>query len=82
MGKHVDLAGILLIVLFGMFIPFLGALVLSFGLDFTNTTDIMKIASTFGYFLLIFGVELVAVFLYFSITGKRANKKLEKYRPK
>ena len=77
MGKHVDLALILLLVIVGMFIPFFGALVFAFGLDFTNTKDIIKIASTFGYFLLIFGIELVAVFLYFSITGK-----MDKYKPK
>lgn len=82
MGKHVDLALTLLIVIIGMFIPFFGALVLAFGLDFTNIKDIMKIASTFGYFLLIFGIELVVVFLYYSITGKMASKKMDKYKPK
>ena len=82
MGKQIDLAFTLLIVLLGMFIPFLGSLIFTFGLDFTKTNDIMKIVTAFGYFLLIFGIELVSVFLYYSIRGKSANKKLERYKKK
>ena len=48
---------ILAIVIIGMFIPFLGSIVITFGLDFTNVDNLMKIGSTFGWFLLIFAIE-------------------------
>ena len=81
MGKHRDLAGILLLVIIGMFIPFLGSISITYGFNFTEITEWFKIGSTFGYFLVIFGVELLAVFLYFIITSKIASKKIEKYKP-
>ncbi|UCH72281.1 MAG: hypothetical protein JSW62_01665 [Thermoplasmatales archaeon] len=76
MGKNRDLVQILTIVIVGMFIPFLGSITINYGYD------LWKIGSTFGYFLLIFAIELVIVFLYFSITNKIANKKISKYKPK
>ena len=82
MGKNRDLAMILAIVIVGMFIPFLGSIVINFGLDFTNWGDLMKIGSTFGWFLLIFAIELSIVFLYFTISSKISNKNMEKYKPK
>jgi hypothetical protein len=82
MGKTTDLVTILIIVIIGMFIPFIGSIVITFGLDFTNFNDLFKISSTFGWFLLIFGIELVVVFLYYKITNKIAKKKLDKYKPK
>ena len=81
MGKHRDLAGILLLVIIGMFIPFLGSIAITYGFNFTEITEWFRIGSTFGYFLVIFGVELLAVFLYFIITSKIASKKIEKYKP-
>ena len=74
MGKNRDLIQILLIVILGMFIPFLGAIAISY--DF----DLWKIASTFGYFLLIFAVELLVVYLYFTVSNKIAAKKLEEMK--
>jgi hypothetical protein len=44
--------------------------------------DLIKIGSTFGYFLLIFGIELLIVYLYFTIVNKMANKNMEKFKPK
>ena len=82
MGKNRDLIQILIIVIIGMFIPFLGSLMITFGLDFTKINDLIKTASTFGFFLLIFAVELGIVFLYFTVTNKIANKKIEKQKPK
>lgn len=82
MGKTADLVTILLIVIIGMFIPFLGSIVINFGLDFTNISDLTKIATTFGWFLFIFGIELACVFVYFYVTSKTANKKLEKFKSK
>ena len=82
MGKKTDLASILTIVIIGMFIPFLGSIIINFGLDFTNFNHLLKIGSTFFWFLLIFGIELVVVFLYFNITNKIASKKLDEYKPK
>lgn len=81
MSKNRDLVQILLIVLIGMFIPFLGSLIINFeALNITSFYSWWKIVSTFGYFLLIFGMELLAVFLYFKITNKTASKKLEKFK--
>lgn len=74
MGKHKDLIQVMSIVLIGMFIPFFCSITINYG------CDLYKTASTFGYFLLIFGIELLVVILYFSITGKIANKKLNEYK--
>jgi hypothetical protein len=67
---------VLLLILIGMFIPFLGSITLTYGFE------VKKIGITFVYFLVIFGLELGVVFLYFSLSGKRANKQMEKYKPK
>lgn len=80
MGKNADLLKILTIVIIGMFIPFLGSIAITFGLDPTNTDNVLKVASTFGYFLLIFAIELGIVYLYFMITNIIAAKKLEKLK--
>lgn len=82
MGKYRDLIQILALVVIGMFIPFLGSIIITFNLDLFNMTDILKIGSTFGYFLLIFGLELGAVYLYFALTNKYALKHMDKYKPK
>ena len=82
MGKNRDLIQLLALVIIGMFIPFLGSIILTFGLDITVINNWLKISSTFGYFLLIFGIELLVVFLYFKITNKTASKKLERYKSK
>jgi len=82
MGKNRDLIQILALVIIAMFIPFIGSIALTFGFNVTNLDDWLKIGATFGYFLLIFGLELVVVYLYFKITNSLANKKLEKYKSK
>lgn len=82
MGKNKDLIQILMLVLIGMFIPFLISITITYGLDLTNMDDLIKIGSTFGYFLLIFGIELLIVYLYFTTINKMANKNMEKYKPK
>ncbi len=82
MGKTRDLIQILIIVIIGMFIPFLGSILITFGLDVTKLDDLLKVGSTFGWFLLIFGVELGVVYLYYHITNKIADKKLDNYKPK
>lgn len=76
MGKKRDLFQVLLLILIGMFIPFLGSIWISYGLDGR------KIGLTFLYFLVIFGLELGCVYLYFTLTGKHATKKMEQYKPK
>ena len=81
MGKHRDLAGILLLVIIGMFIPFLGSLLLNFNLDMNSFDSWWKIGSTFSYFLLIFAIEMLVVFIYFNITSKIAIKKIDEYKP-
>jgi hypothetical protein len=82
MGKSRDLIQILIIVIIGMFIPFLGSIVITFNLDITNTNNIMKIGSTFGWFLIIFAIELAVVYIYYQLTNKFASKKMDKYKPK
>lgn len=81
MGKHKDLIGILSIVIVGMLIPFIFSIIIVFGLDFTDLSDLLKIASTFGWFLLIFAIELIIVYLYFTFSNKYAEKRLKKYKP-
>jgi hypothetical protein len=80
MGKNRDLIQILLLVLIGMFIPFLGSLILSFELDISDINKLVKIGKTFGYFLLFFALELIIVYLYFKINNVIANKKIEKQK--
>lgn len=82
MGKNKDIIQILILVLIGMFIPFFGSIILSYSLDITNINDLIKIGTTFGYFLLIFGLELLIVYLYFTISDRAAHKKMEKFKPK
>ena len=76
MGKNRDLIIILLIVILGMFIPFLGSILITFNLDIKNFETWYKIGSTFGYFLLIFGLELIVVLVYFTLSNKVYSKKL------
>ncbi|HDM67031.1 MAG TPA: hypothetical protein ENG62_01420 [Thermoplasmatales archaeon] len=78
MGKNRDLIQILLIVILGMFIPFLGSIVITFNLDPLKTEDLFKITITFGYFLLIFGIELLVVYIYFRVTNTLAQRILDK----
>lgn len=82
MGKNRDLIQILALVIIGMFIPFLGSLVITFNMNLFDMTDVLKIGSTFGYFLLIFGIELGVVYLYFNLTNRLSTKQMEKYKPK
>ena len=82
MGKNRDLLQILIIVIIGMFVPFLGSIVITFNLDITNINNLLKIGSTFAWFLIIFAVELSLVYIYYHISNKIANKKIDKYKPK
>jgi hypothetical protein len=82
MGKNRDLIQILIIVIIGMFIPFLGSITITFNLDITNTNNILKIVLTFLWFLIIFAIELAIVYVYYNVTNKIVNKKMDKYKPK
>ena len=82
MSNNIDLIQILVIVILGMFIPFLGSIVIVFGMDLTIFDNLLKIVSTFMYFLLIFGIELLIVYFYFTISNKIAGEKLKKFKPK
>ena len=82
MSKRRDLVQILLIVIIGMFIPFLISIAISFGLDITNLDHLSKVGTTFFWFLIIFGIELFMVFLYFNITYRIASKKLDDFKHK
>ena len=76
MSKNRDLIQILLIVTIGMFIPFFTSISIVYGLNLTS------ILLTFGYFIIVFGIELGIVYGYFSITNWYATKKLDKMKPK
>jgi hypothetical protein len=76
MSKNRDLVQILLIVSIGMFIPFIISITLVYGFQFSS------ILITFGYFIIVFGIELGIVYGYFSITNWMATKKLDKIKPK
>ncbi|VVB59412.1 Uncharacterised protein [uncultured archaeon] len=76
MGKNRDILKVLLVILIGMFIPFLGSVTLSYGFE-PN-----MILVTFLYYLVFFGLELGFVYLYFTFSGRRANKKMEQYKSK
>jgi hypothetical protein len=82
MGKNIDLIQILTLVIIGMFIPFFISLVINYGVDLSNMGELIKIISTFGLFLLIFGIELIVVYFYFFITNKLANKKMKNLKKK
>jgi hypothetical protein len=78
MGKNTDLIQILLIVIIGMFIPFLGSLIIMFDVSPMTADGLLTIGSTFGYFLLIFGLELGIVYVYFYSTNAIAQKKIDR----
>jgi hypothetical protein len=78
MGKNTDLIQILIIVILGMFIPFLGSLMIMFDVSITSMNGLLTIGSTFGYFLLIFGLELCVVYIYFYTSNMIAQKKIDK----
>ena len=78
MSKNTDLIQILLIVIIGMLIPFLGSLMIMFDVNPLTIEGLGTIGSTFGYFLLIFGLELGIVYIYFYSTNTFAQKKIEK----
>ena len=82
MGKNIDLIQILMIVITGMFIPFFISLIINYGLDLSNIEGLIKIFSSFGIFLIIFGIELVIVYFYFLITNLIANKKMNYQKEK
>jgi len=82
MGKNRDLVQILILVVIGMFIPFLGSIIVSFELDITNIDNWLNIGKTFGYFLIIFALELGVVFFYYTVTDKIANKKIQNQKHK
>lgn len=82
MGKNIDLIQILTLVIVGMFIPFFISLIINYEMNLSSMGDLIKIFSTFGLFLLVFGIELVVVYFYFLITNKLANKKLDNLKKK
>jgi len=81
MGKNRDVVNILILVTIGMFIPFIGSLILAFGIDPLSVDGWRSIFSTFFYFLIIFGIELGAVYIYYNLTNKFAQKSFDKTSP-
>lgn len=78
MSKNKDLIQILIIVIIGMFIPFLGSLMIVFNVNPLTMEGLVTVGSTFGYFLLIFGLELAIVYVYFYSTNTLAQKNFDK----
>lgn len=82
MGKNIDLIQILTLVIAAMFIPFFISIIINYRLELSNIGDLIKIFSTFGLFLLFFGIELIIVYLYFNITNLLAKKKMNNQKEK
>lgn len=80
MIKNIDLLQILSLVLIGMFIPFFISIIVIFEINIRNIDNLYKVLLTFLYFLLIFGIEIIIVYLYFRITNKIANNKIDKLK--
>lgn len=80
MGKNRDVVQILLIVIGGMFLPFFISLAFMFHIDVFTFSGWFQIISAFFYFLIIFGIELGSVILYFHITNSLAKKKFAKQK--
>ena len=76
MGKHRDLILLLSIILIGMFIPFVGAITINYGFN------LWRITGTFGYFLLIFALELGIVLLFFRLRSNVPPDEMKKYKSK
>jgi len=75
MGKNKDLAQILTLVILGMFLPLLGSVMVVFKLNILEIDDLIKIGLVSIVFLILFALELLAVFLYFLVTSETASKK-------
>ena len=78
MGNNRDVVNILLLVTIGMFIPFVGSLALVFKIDLFAVEGWVFIFSTFFYFLVIFGIELGVVYVYYTLTNRFAQKSFQK----
>jgi len=76
MSRHRDIAGILVLVIIGMFVPFSGSVLLFYGLSLD------RLLLGFLVFLVLFGLELGVVVVYFKVSGKRAAAEVERLRPK
>jgi hypothetical protein len=76
MSRHWDIVGVLVAVVVGMFIPFTGSVLLLYG------TSLDHLLLGFLVFLVLFGLELGAVVVYFKVSGKRAAAEVERLRPK
>lgn len=75
MGKNKDLAQIIMLILAGMLIPFAGSITLVYGFE------TIQIVSAFALFIVIFGIELGFVFLYFYLGSRSAEKQLQQLKP-
>ena len=82
MSKVKDIIQILIVVIIGILIPFVGSIIINFNMDITNVNNMIKIGSTFLWFLLIFGIELVIVYLYYQISNMISSKKFDELKPK
>jgi hypothetical protein len=76
MARRRDVAGILSLVMVGMFVPFSGAVLVIF------QAGAPEVLLGFCLFLVFFGLEMGSVYLYFLVSGRRAAGQVEKLRPK
>ena len=76
MSRNRDIAGILGLVILGMFIPFCGSIIVVYGFA------VNRLLLGFLVFLVIFGLELGMVYAFFKMSGKRAAAEVERLRPK
>ena len=77
MGNTLDVIKILLLVIIGMFIPFIGSLTLAFKINLFMFQGWGLIITSFLYFLVFFGIELAVVFVYYTLTNRIAQKSFQ-----
>ena len=76
MGRTRDIAGILALVIGGMFVPFAAAVLLIFPVSMT------QLVVGFLVFVVAFGVELGVVIIFFKMSSRRSSSEVERLRPK
>jgi polyferredoxin len=81
MGNNKDVIKILIMVTIGMFIPFIGSIVLAFGINLLTLQGWVWIFSAFLYFLVFFGIELGVVYIYYNLTNRAAQRAFDKTSP-
>ncbi len=81
MGNNTDVVKILIIVIIGMLIPFIGSVALAFGINLFTLHGWVSIILTFLFFLVFFGIELGVVYIYYNLTNRAAQRFFDETSP-